>query len=380
MNFKTILNILVIILVFYNSNIYPQSFQNINVRQYEDTVKVRYDILGGREYDVYKIEMEVSSDGGKSFGINPDSPMGDVGYGKSRGINKIIWWEPLMENLELSGKEFVVRLNASILGSSEEIEFVQIKGGSFEMGDLFGEGHTDEKFMHTVFLDDFEMSKFEITNVQYAKFLKEYNSTTIKSGEFKGKEMIFETERGLKFIQEEWQPVAGFEYHPVTGVTWYGAYEFAKFYGLRLPSEAEWEYAARDKGKKNRYGNSRDTADIREINFNAFFSEDSLSISGTTFLEATTGVGAFEPNLSDLFQMSGNVWEWCQDWYQSNYYHHSKEKNPSGPTFGHYKSIRGGSFYNDANGIRATDRSFLHPESWKNDVGFRVVKLIEYSN
>ena len=371
---RILLKFLPAFFILFTFELYSQAFYNLNIAQLHDTVKITYDIIGGRDYDVYKIDVELSNDAGRTFTIEPKEAKGDVGYGIDKGMGKFIIWEPLTENVELKGENYVFKLNGTILGTSRDIQFVSIKGGSFIMGDNFGEGSTDEKELHNVNLDDFEISKFEVTNYQYAKFLNEYRSDKVKSGEFSGEVMIRERETGLKFIQQNWQPRAGYEYYPVIGVTWYGANEFCRYYGYRLPTEAEWEYAARECGKTIRFGNGKNVADPLEINFDGSkTSADSISIHGE-YKARTTPVGKFPPNSLQMFDVSGNVWEWCQDWYTSNYYFHSKRDNPTGPWVGTYKVIRGGSWYTDARGVRVTERSFFAPYKENGDIGFRVVR------
>lgn len=366
--------IISLFLLTFISETKSQAFYNLDILQLHDSVKVSYDILGGREYDVYKIDLEVSSDAGRTFDIEPRVLRGDAGYGINRGNGKFIIWEPLKENIELKGEDYVFKLTGNILGTGKDIEFIKIKGGSYNMGDNFGEGTTDEKEIHRIRISDYEIGKFEVTNYQYAQFLNEYKSDIVKSGEYAGEKMIYERERGLKYIQQSWQPQAGYEYYPVIGVTWFGANEFCRFYNYRLPTEAEWEYAAREGGKIIRFGNGKNIADPRGINFNGSKdSKDSISLHGE-YKAKTTPVGKFAPNKIELFDMSGNVWEWCQDWYASNYYFHSRTDNPTGPWVGHYKVIRGGSWYNEAKGIRVTDRSFFAPYKENGDIGFRVVK------
>lgn len=367
----------IFIIILFSIELKSQAFYNLNIIQLHDSVKITYDILGGRDYDVYKINVDVSNDAGRTFALEPKNAEGDIGYGVSKGMGKFIIWEPLKENVELKGDEFIFKLSGNTLGTTSEIEFVYVNGGSFEMGDNFGEGPTDEKQVHHVNLSNFEIGKYEVTNYQYAKFLNEYKSSIVKGGEFSGELMIKERETGLKYIQQNWQPQAGYEFFPVIGVTWFGANEFCKYYGYRLPSEAEWEFAARERGEIVRFGNGKNIADPREINFDGSRSnEDSISVHGE-FKAKTSPVGKFAPNSMDLFDMSGNVWEWCQDWYTSNYYFHSCSDNPAGPWVGMYKIIRGGSWFNDAKGVRATDRSFFPPYKENGDIGFRVVRSVE---
>jgi formylglycine-generating enzyme required for sulfatase activity len=370
-----ILQIAALILTFH-SFAFPQSFQNLKINQIEDTVKIAYDITGGKENDLYKVDLEVSSDGGKSFSIIPKTVYGDCSYGVSRGLNKVISWEPLKDPVELAGDNFIVQLKGKVLGTTAEVEFVSVPGGEFEMGDQFEEGPGNEINKHLVRLSDFSIGKFEVTNFQYAKFLEKYGSNKVKSGEFAGEVMIYPLDGGLKFFQGQWKPDAGFEFNPVIGVTWYGADEFCKFFGYRLSTEAEWEYAAREKGGKVRFGNGHDFAASTQINFNANTDKSLIYAEKGESRNKTVSVGGFAPNKLGIFQMSGNVWEWCQDWYKGNYYFNCKKDNPSGPVFGHYKVIRGGAFSSSANGLRNTARCFLTPYLYNTDVGFRVLKPV----
>jgi len=362
------------IIVLFQSNIFSQSFQNLKIYQSEDSVKINYDIIGGRENDLYKVDIDVSSDGGKTFSIVPKTAYGDLAYGVSRGQNKYICWEPLKDPIEMSGDNYVFQVKGKVLGTSADVEFVSVTGGEFAMGDPFDEGPGNEINKHQVRLSDFSIGKYEVTNFQFAKFLEKYGSNKVKSGEFAGEIMIYPVDGGLKFFQGQWKPDVGFEYNPVIGVTWFGANEFCKFIGGRLPSEAEWEYAARNQGEKVRFGNGLDFALSTQINFNGNSDKTFTYADKGENRNRTVNVGGFSPNQLGIFQMSGNVWEWCQDWYKSNYYFKSKKDNPSGPVFGLYKVIRGGAFSSSANGIRNTERSFLAPYADNTDVGFRVVK------
>jgi len=374
-NASFVLHLSLFILLFH-TYIYAQSFQNLKIYQADDSVKISYDIMGGRENDVYKVDLEVSPDGGKNFSIIPKNAYGDLAYGIPRGQNKYICWEPLKDSIELSGENYVVQIKGKVLGTSPDVEFVPVTGGEFMMGDPFDEGPANEINKHLVRLSNFEIGKYEVTNFQYSKFLEKYGSNKVKDGEFAGEVMVYPMDGGLKFFQGQWKPDVGFEYNPVVGVTWFGANEFCKFIGCRLPSEAEWEYAAKDQGRKVRFGNGQDFALSTQINFNSNNDKTFTFAEKGENRNRTVNVGGFFPSKLGIFQMSGNVWEWCQDWYKSNYYFNSKKDNPSGPVFGIYKVIRGGAYTSTANGIRNSARSFLAPYSDKTDVGFRVVKEV----
>ncbi len=241
--------------------------------------------------------------------------------------------------------------------------FKYVEGGSFEMGSNKGSG--DESPVHTVKVESFYISKYEITNLQYAKFLNEYGSDVIKTGENKGQAMIYSDEWGVTFDGNEWKPQPGYEDHPVVYVTWFGAKEYCTYYGYRLPTEAEWEFAAGGGIKtttKTLFSGSNNPNSV------AWFYETSPT---------TMKVGKKGPNKLGIYDMTGNVWEWIEDWHEKNYYSRSPKVNPQGPATGNAKVLRGGSFFEITNKLRITYRDFSYPIIGYYNYGFRPVKDIK---
>jgi len=227
-------------------------------------------------------------------------------------------------------------------------EFVLVKGGTFEMGDVFGEGKNDEKPVHPVTVDDYYLGKTEVTVGQYRAFCQ----TT-------GRSMPNAPSWG-------WQ-----EDHPIVNVSWNDAVAYSQWAGYRLPTEAEWEYAAREGGSKVRFGNGKDVADPAEMNFDGSSQyKKSYSVVGV-YRAKTTAVGSFSANALGLADMSGNVWEWCSDRYGSDYYGQSPRSNPTGPTSGTIRVLRGGSWDSNPNNCRTANRNGDTP-GYLN--GFRVVR------
>ena len=371
--------LLIFILIF---QIKAQSIQNIKVEQHIDTVVVKYDLMSERNDDVFNVRLLVSDNNGATFDIIPKKKVwGDIGYGLTPSVNKTIFWLPLKDSLELIGDNYIFKIETTLMGATPKIEFVTIKGGKFRMGSNAPEAKSDERPVHTVYLNDFKMSINEVTIYQFLTFLNAYGKNEVKDGEYKGEKLFYPNQKGIDYFKSTfntkiWKTKKEYEFYPMVGVTWYGANEFCKYYGYRLPTEAEWEYAAREGGKKVRFGNGTNIADPSEINFNSSSElNKKYSISGEN-RKSQVRVCTFPPNKLKLFEMSGNVWEWCQDWYKSNYYFHSKKYVPTGPWFGRYKVIRGGSWYNSADDIRTTDRSFFPPYKSNGDIGFRVVQEI----
>lgn len=247
------------------------------------------------------------------------------------------------------------------------------------MGNINQDGESDENKIHTTKLSSYEISKYEITNIQYIEFLRAYGTEEVKDGEWIGEKLLYDLPKGIYKLSTPnnssnllWSIKSGYEFYPVINVTWFGASEYCKYYGYRLPSEAEWEYAAKQLTDTIKYGNGKSIATSIEMNFLSFEGDSNAVFRADSIY--TVPVCGYKPNNIGLYDMSGNVWEWCADWYKGNYYFYSNETNPTGPIFGRYKVIRGGSWFCNENGVTTTNRSFIAPYENRMDVGFRVVR------
>ncbi len=214
-----------------------------------------------------------------------------------------------------------------------------------------------ERPVHKVYLDNFFIDQYPITNTQYAEFLNEWGKDTDESGQ----KMIEEYKWGVHKVKDRWEPQKGFEKHPVVYVTWFGANQFAKWAQKQLPAEAQWEKAARG-GNGLEYATQTGTISHELANYDSKIGK-------------TTPVGQYPPNPFNLFDMSGNVWEWCLDRFDEQYYQscakQSVTKNPTGPEKGKARVLRGGSWGNDPIFLRAADRDGCNPTYGSSDFGFR---------
>ena len=279
--------------------------------------------------------------------------------------------------------------NETIYTSIDGMVYVQ--GGSFNMGDHYNEGNSDELPVHSVSLADFFISKTEVTHTQYIEFLNDFGVSS--NGSYNGTQLIdmddsdcAVSHNGTSFYFDG-SSYVGSEDCPVIEVTWYGAVVFCNWRsqqeglsecynlsdwscdfsagGFRLPTEAEWEYAAR--GGVNwtdnyRYSGCHQESDLTNY---AWYSSNSDG--------QTQPVGTKLPNQLGIYDMSGNVWEWCNDWYDSNYYSSSPQNNPTGPTSGNYRVLRGGSWNNNDNNCRVSYRGSVYYPSYSYDyIGFRI--------
>jgi len=237
----------------------------------------------------------------------------------------------------------IMLLSMSICGGSatQEAESVLIPAGEFLMG---VEGDAEDNPVHEVFVDSFYMDKYEVTNEQYLAFCKE---TGHKLPEMWGMD-------GFR---------CGPDYpdHPVVGVSWQDAADYAEWRGKRLPAEAEWEYAARG-GLVGRDYPAGEPLDPESANF-----------AGAD-RGGTVAVGSFPANGFGLHDMSGNVVEWVGDFYDKDYYRNSPIKNPRGPEQGKFRVIRGGGWHSGPYCNRVGFRNAL-PGNWVDfNVGFRCAK------
>ena len=234
-------------------------------------------------------------------------------------------------------------------------EMVRIPAGSFPRG---AEGEEfDEQPVRMIFLDEYLIDKYEVTTGQWDQY---------------------QEDTGVMIPEWTLQSSPKRQVHPIAFVTWYDAAGFCEWAGKRLPSEAEWERAARcDDGRKYPWG---DGLDDHRANF--FQSEDPFEAGIGTILQ-TTPVGFFDGSNRDGYQtrsgaspfgvqdMVGNVWEWTNDWYHSAYFTDSPDRNPLGPEMGNVKSVRGGSYAVDASHVRPTYRARDDPKLRGPEVGFR---------
>lgn len=219
---------------------------------------------------------------------------------------------------------------------------VLIPKGEFHMGS--NDSDYDEKPAHKVFIDDFYIDMYEVTNAQYKIFMDETGH------EPPG----FWNDPNFNALEQ-----------PVVGVSWNDAMDYCRWAGKRLPTEAEWEKAARGGliDKKYPWGDN-----ITHDNANFF------GTGGKDIWNQTAPVGSFAPNSYGLYDIIGNVWEWCSDWYSESYYSESPPDNPQGPNNGYYRVLRGGAWNLSAEYLYITKRYYRDPNGrFYNDQGFRCV-------
>jgi formylglycine-generating enzyme required for sulfatase activity len=225
-------------------------------------------------------------------------------------------------------------------------DLILVPAGSFLMGDE--SGNDDEKPVHRVSLNSFLIGKFTVTVSEFRKFL---HST---SHDFPAHVLNNFTEQ-----------------HPVTHVSWIDAIEYSKWLSkstgesFRLPTEAEWEYAARSGASENTY---------------PWGKEDWISLTSlhTRFQKGPEPVGSMlDANAFGIFDMGMNVHEWCKDWYDPDYYQVSPEDNPAGPSSGRRRSSRGGSWRHQIKITRCAARSSIPPDYRYADYGFRIVREVD---
>jgi formylglycine-generating enzyme required for sulfatase activity len=258
--------------------------------------------------------------------------------------------------------------NLGILGDPriKEYPMVKVEAGEFAMGS--NKGDKDEKPIHRVYLDEFMMGKYPVTNEEFRAFIDDggYNNEeywTKEGWKWKEKEKISEPEY---WHEGKWNHPN----FPVVGVSWYEAAVYASWLSektgknYRLPTEAEWEKAARG-------------TDGREYPWGNEFDKNNCN-SRECGLGRTSPVGIFIKGESPFgcLDMAGNVYEWCSDWFNGDYYKKSPKKNPQGPENGSKRVRRGGCWLFDARNCRTASRYGGHPAYRSDFVGFRLVRSL----
>jgi formylglycine-generating enzyme required for sulfatase activity len=255
-----------------------------------------------------------------------------------------------------------VELPKAIVHQKDNSKMLLIPAGEFLMGSTEAEidryeaeaeesnarrWFTDEAPQHTVYLDAYYIDRYEVTNAQYRKFVEEAVYREPRYWDSGGRRHRFE-------LPDQ----------PVIGVSWDDAVAYAEWAGKRLPTEAEWEKAARG-------------TDGRRYPWGDVFDSDQCNAHLRRSL-GTQPVGSYPSGASPygLLDMAGNVWEWCADWYGSDYYTKSPYKNPQGPQTGDERVLRGGAWWvrMPAAETRCTYRGGNAPTECHSNFGFRLVK------
>jgi formylglycine-generating enzyme required for sulfatase activity len=219
------------------------------------------------------------------------------------------------------------------------MEFVFVKGGCFRMGDLYADGSPDERPVHEVCVDDFYLGKYEVTQGEWHKLMGENPAHFARCGERCPVETVdlHDVDRFLQKLNKMTEK------------------------NYRLPTEAEWEYAARSGGKKEKWSGTGNEQALKDV---AVYLGNSKG--------KTRPVGKKRPNSLGIYDMSGNVWEWVNDYYDGNYYARSPRRNPPGPVAGTSFIQRGGAWNSQPFDLRATRRIRGKDGNRSINTGFRV--------
>lgn len=376
---KFILLILLFLCIYYNQGFAQNSdpiIGNVNVQQRAGTFLVDIDFdVDDIEDDPLIIYVQVSDDSGKSFTVPAKTFTGDYGFDIIRGVDKRITWDAGEDYPEQYGENFQVKVIAS------DINLAQVKSiiaGTFSMGD--STGLFDQQPRHAVTLTEYNISPYEVTNAEYKIFC----DMTAHS---------YPPEGGNS------QPPSGYftSYpdYPVVAVSWYDAIRYCNWLseqkgysacydttnwsydpsknGFHLPTEAQWERAARGALERLTYPWGEGDPGTR---CNYQFYQGLLVDEMADFSNGrgTLAVGKFNSNGFELYDMAGNILEWCNDWYQDDYYGQSPAEDPLGPDSGFERVIRGGAWNRSETYLQCAFRDKKTPNTKRFDIGFRIVR------
>jgi formylglycine-generating enzyme required for sulfatase activity len=223
-------------------------------------------------------------------------------------------------------------IGSTMVSDKDDMTLIYVPAGEFLMGsvDSDGEADSDEKPQHKVYLDAFWIDRTEVTNAQYRKCVEA--------------KACQPPSQSSSYTRSSYYGNSQYDNYPVIYVSWHAAQQYCRWAGRRLPTEAEWEKAARGTdGRKYPWGDA--APDVQRANFNNNKGD-------------TTAVGSYPSGASPYgaLDMAGNVWEWTADWYNETYYSGSPAQNPQGPGSGSGRVLRGGSWYSVQGSVRAANR------------------------
>lgn len=335
---KSAITLSIILFSLMLNKLAGQIITNIEASPQYEEIYIRYDLLSSVPSALFSIELNVSLNGGGTFTGPLVKIKGDAGEKVSPGRDKLIVWDVISEFGEIKSDEVVFKL----IGSQHiefNVEFVKIEGRIFTMGSK--KGQIDEKPMHRVELDEFYISKYEITQEQWFTIMGTNPSQNHSCHNC---------------------PVENVNYHDVNEfIIKLNAIKAGDYY--RLPTEAEWEFVACGSQMKSQliYAGSNNLNSVGWSNSNS----DNM----------THPVGQKAPNEFGCYDMSGNVQEWCHDYYSQTYYRSTPLKNPTGPKSGSTRVIRGGAYNMEGKHSNIRSRNFEDPQFRSSNLGFRIVKI-----
>ena len=254
---------------------------------------------------------------------------------------------------------------------------VDLPGGVFLMGNPLS-NDLDQRPVHEVSIDPLRMDEHEVTNRQFAQFVDQTGSIT--TAQQRGWSYVYDRkeDRWVRCPGADWRhpggpdtSLDGRDDYPVVHVSWYDAAAYAQWAGKRLPTEAEWEYAARAGLRDADYPWGRE--ELIDGRYQANYRQFGRDPAADGY-EALAPVKSYAPSRFGLYDMAGNVWEWCADWYDEDYYAESPRENPSGPHAGQSRVQRGGSWLSPENysfGHHVSSRGQRRPDETYQHVGFR---------
>jgi formylglycine-generating enzyme required for sulfatase activity len=326
------MRLFILLLVLGSGNIISaQTLSNIDFFAEGKKVVITFDLSDCEPSEFYDVTLNFVEQSTLKVTV-PKTISGDIK--KLTCGSKRIVWDIGADVSTLSGRFYPEMEVAKAKKFPIDIEFVNIPAGTFTMGSPSNEvNHNDNEQQHQVTLSAFKMSKNEITFAQFDAFC----DATVRT----------------KPNDQGW----GRGNRPVINVTWDDAKAFADWMGCRLPTEAEWEYACRA-GTSTPF-NTGNNLTTKQANYN-------------NSLGNTQPVGSYPANAWGLNDMHGNVWEWCSDWYESNYGRDS-QTNPVGPSSGSYRVYRGGGWDSGAQLCRSSGRGGSGPSLSNDNLGFRLV-------
>lgn len=377
------INVIIILFLclLLNNQVFSQNsnpvIDTVQVKQREGTflVDIQY-VVHDFENDPLIVYIPVSNDSGKTFTVPVKTLTGDYGFNISPGSDTLhITWDAGQDFPEQYGEKFQVKLIASDINLGD---VVSIASGTFSMGD--SSGLFDQQPGHEITLNEYFISAYTVTNAEYKIFCDMAGHS-------------YPPEGGNN------QPPPGYlvnypEY-PVVGISWYDAVRYCNWLsdmrgftacydttnwsydatnnGYHLPTEAQWERAARGNLDKKIYPWGNEVPGTR-CNYQSYQGIWVAEMANFSNGRGSLAVGKFQPNGLMLYDMAGNVLEWCNDWYQENYYSESPSENPPGPDSGFEKVIRGGAWNRSEAYLQCAFRDKKSPTTKRYDIGFRIAR------